>query len=71
MKYKVNCLSHGWTRHPTIDDAIESAMFRSNVDCSRRFIIFDDSGNEPMQVAYALGGYLYDPFGNDFKKGTI
>lgn len=70
-RYRVMCLSHGWTRHSTLDDAIESAMFRARTDHSRRFVIYDDSKDEPEQVAYAFRGYLYDPLGNDYKKDSV
>ncbi len=69
-RYRVKCLDCGWTQHETLDEAIVIAMFRASKDYTRRFVIYDDSKNEPEQVAYAFQGYLYDPLGYDYKRET-
>lgn len=66
LRYRVMYLLSGWAHYSTLDEAIESAMDRSNFDSSRRYVIQDVSKKEPEIVAYAFRGRLYDSFGNDY-----
>ena len=71
FRYRVMYLSSEWSRHSNLDNAIASAMKRSNADHSRKFVIKDVSKEEPEIIAYAFGGHLYDPLGNDYKKDSV